>query len=135
VFSGKLAIKHALSFNKTQKKRTGITEIRNTDRLCLPRALAVGLAHIQFFKEKTITEHRYRLICGLRSAQSDTQAQEARALCCRADINAEEYTFGIKTFGMDEVQAFAATLSPKYGVAIHNSLTANSKVFESPRSS
>ena len=31
---------------------------------------------------------------------------------------------------MEEVKLFARLLAPKYGIAVHNSLTANSKVFE-----
>ena len=56
----------------------------------------------------------------------------ARELCAHAGFKVEEYCR--KTFGMDEVKVFAWLLVPKYGIAVHNSLTANSKVFKTPTS-
>lgn len=55
----------------------------------------------------------------------------ANDLCTQVGLNATDYIQGRKTFGMDEVKIFADHLAPKYGVAVHNSLTANQKIFES----
>ena len=52
----------------------------------------------------------------------------AKDLCAHAGFKVEEYCS--KIFGMGEVKVFAWLLAPKYGIAVHNSLTANSKVFE-----
>ena len=65
---------------------------------------------------------------GNKKSQVDRQGDLAEELCTRAGINVEEY--GSKTFGMEEVKAFARLLAPKYGIAVHSSHTANSKVFE-----
>ena len=46
-------------------------------------------------------------------------------------LDAGVYTRGEKVFGMEEIQLFAEALQPEYGLAIHNSLMANAKVFES----
>ena len=103
-------------------------QIDNKDKLCLPRAIVVGRAYIQHFEEKSLSNYEYRCIVGSKKSHTDRQGELARELCARAGINVEEYCS--KTFGMEEVKVFAQLLAPKYGIAVHNSLTANSKVFE-----
>ena len=92
----------------------------------MPRAI-VGRAYIQHFIEKSISKHEYYCIAGIKNSQVDRQGELAKDLCVRARINVEEY--GSKTFGLEEVRVFARLLAPQYGIAVHNSLTANSKVF------
>ena len=67
---------------------------------------------------------------GNKKSSVDKQGDLAKDLCARAGIRVEEYNNADKTFGMEEVKVFAQLLAPKYGIAVHNSLTANSKVFE-----
>ena len=67
---------------------------------------------------------------GNKKSQTDRQGYLAKDLCARAGIQVEKYNNGSKTFGIEEVKLFARLLAPKYGIAVHNSLTANSKVFE-----
>ena len=54
----------------------------------------------------------------------------AKYLCARAGIKVKEYNNDSKTLGMEEVKVFARLLAPKYGIAVHNSLMVNRKVFE-----
>ena len=108
--------------------------INNKDRLCLPCAIVVGRAYIQHFDKKAISKHEYRSIVGNKKSKIDQQRESAKELCAHAGIRVEEYNNGSKTFGMEEVKLFARLLAPKYGIAVHNSLTANSKVFETPTS-
>ena len=61
-------------------------------------------------------------------SRTDRQGELAKDLCVGAGINVEEY--GSMAFGLEEVKIFAQLLAPQYGIAVHNSLTANSKVFE-----
>ena len=65
---------------------------------------------------------------GNERSRTDWQGELAKDLCVYAGINVEEY--GSKTFGLEEVKIFAQLLAQQYGIAVHNSLTANSKVFE-----
>ena len=58
----------------------------------------------------------------------------AKELCACVGIRLEEYNNSNKTFGIAEVKVFAQLLTPKHGIVVHNSLTANSKVFETPTS-
>jgi hypothetical protein len=128
---GLLTLKKAGNFFTFLKKKRGITEIDNDDNLCLPRALAVGVAHIQYHKEKIISNNQFRRITGGKKPESDRQGDVARQLCAEAGMDANEYINGSKTFGMDEIQKFATTLALRgYGVAVHNSMTANAIVFE-----
>ena len=55
----------------------------------------------------------------------------AKDLCARAGITVEDYNNGSKTFSLEEMKLFAQLLVAQYGIAVHNSLTANNKVFES----
>ena len=96
----------------------------------MPRAIVVGRAYIQHFEEKSLSNYEYRCIVGSKKSHTDRQGELAKDLCAHAGINVEEYNNGSKTFGMEEVKLFARLLAPKYGIAVHNSLTANSKVFE-----
>ena len=105
-------------------------QIDNKDKLCLPRAIVVGRAYIQHFEEKSLSKHQYQCIAGIKKALADRQGELARELCAHAGFKVEEYNNGSKTFGMEKVKVFAQPLAPKYGIAVHNSLTANSKVFE-----
>ena len=68
----------------------------------------------------------------IRSNWLISRAIWQRTCVLHAGFKVEEYCS--KTFGMEEVKAFAQLLAPKYGIAVHNSLTANSKVFETPTS-
>ena len=106
--------------------------IDNKDKLCLPRAIVVGRAYIQHFHEKSVSKHEYYCIAGIKKSQVDRQGELAKELCAHAGIRVEEH--GSKTFGMEEVKLFAQLLAPKYGIAVHNSLTANSRVFETSTS-
>ena len=69
---------------------------------------------------------------GNKKSQVDRQGELAKDLCACAGFKVEEYCS--KTFGMEEIKVFAQLLAPKYGIAVHNSLTANSKVFETSTS-
>ena len=128
--NGSLSLANVKNFNSYLNRKKSIVMIDNKDRLCLPRAIVVGRAYNQHFKEKIISKHEYRSIVGNKKSSVDKQGELARELCARAGINVEKYNNGSKTFGMEEVKLFARLLAPKYGVAVHNSLTANSKVFE-----
>ena len=105
-------------------------EIDNKDKLCLPRAIMVGRAYIQHFEENSISKHPYQCIVGSKKSQADRQGELAKDLCACAGIQVEEYNIGNKIFGVEEVKIFSQVLAPKYGIAVHNSHTANSKVFE-----
>ena len=132
--SGRLTLANAKNFNDYFKRKRGIVQIDNKDKLCLPRAIVVGRAYIQHFEEKSVSKHEYYCIAGIKKSQVDRQGELAKDLCARAGIRVEEYNNAGKTFGMEEVKVFARLLAPKYGIAVHNSLTANSKVFETPTS-
>ena len=132
--SGRLSLANAKNFNDYFKRKRGIVQIKNKDRLCLPRAIVVGRAYIQHFEEKSITNYEYRCIVGNKKTHVDRQGELAKELCACAGIKVEEYNNGNKTFGMEEVKLFAQLLAPRYGIAIHNSLTANNKVFETSTS-
>ena len=56
------------------------------------------------------------------------KANWQRELCAHAGFKVEEYDS--KTLGTEEVKVFAQLLAPKYGIAVHNSLMDNSKIFE-----
>ena len=90
----------------------------------------MGCTYIQHFEEKSLSNYEYRCIVGSKKSHTDRQGELARELCAHAGIDVEKYNNGSKTFGMEEVKLFAQLLAPKYGIAVHNSLTANSKVFE-----
>ena len=90
----------------------------------------MGRAYIQHYDKNSLSNYEYRCIVGSTKSHTDRQGELARELCARAGINVEKYNNGSKTFGMEEVKLFARLLAPKYGIAVHNSLTANSKVFE-----
>ena len=107
--SGRLSFSHAKNVNVLLKNKKSIVQIDNKDKLCLPRAIVVGRAYIQHFEEKIISKHEYRCIAG---------------------IQIDEYNNGSKTFDLEEVKIFAQLLAPQYGIAVHNSLAANIKVFE-----
>ena len=96
----------------------------------MPRAIVVGRAYIQHFIEKSISKHEYYCIVGIKKSHSDRQGELAKGLCACAEIQVDEYKNGSKTFGLTEVRVFVRLLGPQYGIAVHNSLTANSKVFE-----
>jgi G:T-mismatch repair DNA endonuclease (very short patch repair protein) len=130
---GRLTLKKAGNFFNFMKNKRGIVEIDNADNLCLPRALAVGIAYIQCYKEHSISENQYRLIKGTRKPEKDKQGLEARQLCANIGLDASEYVDGSKTFGMAEIRAFALYLVTRgYGISVHNSMTANTVVFETP---
>ena len=62
--SGRLNLPNAKYFNDYLKRKRGIVQIDNKDRLCLPRAIAVGRAYIQHFDKKSISKHVYQCIMG-----------------------------------------------------------------------
>jgi hypothetical protein len=130
--NGLLRLQHAKNFNDFLKRKRGIVEIKNKDGLCLPRAIAVGRAYIQFHKEKLISKNIYDRIIGVKKPEMDRQGTAARQLCTDIGLVADDYATGQKSFGMDEVKLFANLLAPRYGIAVLNSMTANSKVFETP---
>ena len=130
---GHLKLKEAKGIYNFLKKKRGIAVINNDDNLCLPRAIVVAQAYHQFNSDKTISQHTYHTILGLKS-KKDHQARLAKELCLQVGLDAVDYMEGFKTFGLDEVKLFANHLSPKYGIAVHNSLTANHKIYESPTS-
>ena len=109
-------------------------EIANKDKLCFPRSIVVGRAYIQQFEENSISKHAYQCIVGTKKSQADRQGELAKDLCACVGIQVEEYNIGNKIFSMEEVKAFARFLAPQYGIAVHNSLMANSKVFETSTS-
>ena len=112
-----------------------MVQIDNKDRLCLMYAIVVGYAYIQYFDKKSLSKHTYQYIVGKTRVNMDRQSELARELCARAEIRLKEYiNGGSKTFGMEEVKVFEQLLAPKYGIAVQNSLTANSKVFETSTS-
>ena len=76
----------------------------------------------------------YNVLWVMKSHELIGKAKLAKDVCVHAGIRVEEYNNGSKTFGMVEVKLFARLLASKYGIAVHNSLTANSKVFETPTS-
>ena len=129
---GFLSSSSAKSMNSYLFKKNGIVKIKNTDGLCLPRAIVVGRANIQYFKEKTLSRKKYRILVGSEAAHLDKQGVAARELCVEAGIDVADYVNGAKTFGMDEVRLFANLLAPRYGVSVHNSHTANAIVYETP---
>ena len=114
-------------FNDYLKRKRGIMQIDNKDKLCLPRAIVVGRAYIQHFEENSLSKHKYQCIAGIKKVPADRQGELARELCAHAGFKVEEYNNGSKTFGMEEVKVFAQLLAAQYGIAVHNSLTVNSK--------
>ena len=94
----------------------------------------MGHTYIQHFEEKSLLKHEYQCIAGYKKSQVDRQGELVRDLCACAGIRMEDYNNGSKTFGMKEVKVFAQFLAPRYGIAVHNSLSANSKVFETSTS-
>ena len=48
--SGRLSLANAKNFNDYLKRKRGIMQIDNKDKLCLPRAIVVGRAYIQHFE-------------------------------------------------------------------------------------
>jgi hypothetical protein len=127
--SGRLKMEHAKGFHDYIKNKHSIVDIKNDDRLCLPRSIVVARGYIQHYHLKTIPYCTYRQIREVRF-KKDTQGRMARELCAEVGLNAEDYTNGLHTFGLDEVKLFAKALQPQYGIAVHNSQTANNKVFE-----
>ena len=125
---GRLSLANAKNFYDYLKRKRGIIQIDNKDKLCLPRAIVVGRAYIQHFEEKSVSKHEYRSIVGNKKSLVDKQGDLAKDLCAHAGFKVEEYSS--KTSGMEEVKVFAQLLAPKYGIAVHNSLTANSKVLK-----
>ena len=89
----------------------------------LPHTIVVGHTYIQHFDEKSISKHEYYCIIGIKKSLVDKQGELAKYLCAHAGIRVKEYNNGSKAFGMEEVKLFV----PKYGIALHNSLMANSK--------
>ena len=88
-------------------------------------------------KKNLFKKHKYQCIAGIKKALADRQGELARELFAHAGFKVEEYNNGSKTFGMmiwfysiEQVKVFVQLLAPKYGIVVHNSLTANSKVFE-----
>ena len=128
--SGRLSLANAKNFNDFFKRKRGIVQIENKDRLCLPRAIVVGRACIQHYDKNSLSNYEYRCIVGSKKSHADRQCELAKELCVKAGIQVEEYNNGVKIFGMEEVKLFAQLLAPKHGIAVHNSHTANSKVFE-----
>ena len=90
----------------------------------------VGHAYVQHFDKKAISKHEYRCIVGNEKSRTDWQGKLAKELCAHTGIRVEEYNNDSKTFGMEEVKLSAQLIAPKYGIVVHNSLTANSIVFE-----
>jgi hypothetical protein len=128
--NGMLTKNAAVEFNNYLKRTHGIISIENNDRLCLPRAIVVGRAFIQYAKEKTISRCIFRKITGEYS--KSRQGTLARELCEACGFDITQFNSGEKTFGMDEVRIFADFLAPSYGISVRNSHTANCIVFESP---
>ena len=53
------------NFNDYLKRKRGIMQIDNKDKLCLPRAIVVGRAYIQHFEEKSFfIKTRISKYCG-----------------------------------------------------------------------
>jgi hypothetical protein len=127
--NGLLRLEQAKGFHDFLSRKKGIVLLENTDRLCLPRALVVGKGYVDYMVKKSITIKQFRTI---KDSNSRTQCQLARDLCEAVGLVPEEYTRGEKTFGLDEIKLFAQHLAPDYGLAVHNSLTANMKTFEHP---
>ena len=63
--SGRLSLANAKNFNDYFKRKRGIMQIDNKDKLCLPRAIVVGPAYIQHFHEKSVSKHEYYCIAGI----------------------------------------------------------------------
>ena len=78
--SGRLSLANAKNFNDHLKRKRGIMQIDNKDKLCLPRAILMGRAYIQHFEEKSLLKHKYQCIAGIKKALADRQGELAR-LC------------------------------------------------------
>ena len=73
----------SFSIDEFIKKSHGIVQIQNTDKLCMPRALVVGLASINKDKDaksKKFHEH-------IRDPKRKQQYREAVQLCIKAGVN------------------------------------------------
>ena len=68
------------NFNDYLRRKRGIVQIDNKDRLCLPRAIVVGRAYTQHFDEKFISKHEYQYIVGIKKSQDDQKRELARDL-------------------------------------------------------
>ena len=65
--SGRLSLANAKNFNDYLKRKRGIMQIDNKDKLCLPRAIVVGRAYIQHFEEKSLSNTNIEVLWVIRS--------------------------------------------------------------------
>ena len=85
------SLANAKNFNDYLKRKRGIMQIDNKDKLCLPRAIVMGRAYIQHFEEKSLSKHEYRSIVGNKKSLVDKQGDLAKDLCAHAGFKVEEY--------------------------------------------
>ena len=79
------------------KKRSVIT-INNSDNTCLPRAIVVGLAHLDMMKNKGVDAYKKRYDC-IRNSRTSRQGQEAVELRSKVGIGDRVGTLAdIKTY-------------------------------------
>ena len=124
-----LSLKDAKSSFDFLRRKKSLVQIKNADNLCLPRAIVAGIAYHQW-KNNEITQSQYRTLTRSRR-KKDEQELRARLLCREVGLNPLLYTSG-KTFSVDELRMFSDYLKSKgYGLAVHDSFTANAKSFES----
>ena len=79
--SGRLSLANAKNFNDFFKRKRGIVQIENKDRLCLPRAIVVGRAYIQHYDENSLSNYEHRCIVGSKKSHADRQCELARVMC------------------------------------------------------
>ena len=78
--SSRLSLTNTKNFNDHLKRKCGILQIDNKDKLCLPRAIVVGCAYIQHFEEKSLSKHKCQCIAGTRKAPADRRRIQSRRI-------------------------------------------------------
>ena len=127
---GLLKLADTNNVNDFLKRKRGLILVKDTDNLCLPRAIVAVQARIQHYLEKSLPRNAYACIVGTKRSVADRQGCLAKNLCQDCHVDTRLYQSGQKKFGMDEIKIFADFLAPKYGLAVFSGLTANTKVFQ-----
>ena len=73
------------------QKSDGIVQIKNSDKLCMPRALVVGVAFLNKDKDNTSKNFYKDIAKPIKNGKPNTmQQREAIQLCIKADVNASK---------------------------------------------
>ena len=82
------ARKHVLDIEDLKFKRSLVT-IRNNDNSCLPRAIAVGYAHLNVKSNPTVVAYK-KIYKRLRDSRNSSQASEAEKLRIAVGISSDK---------------------------------------------